>query len=277
MTEPPITIRARYSSFTAGDNANPTRVVIHATCPNVGYSAASAPGAAHGTALYFASPAAGGSAHYVCGVDGEEHCVPDDTIAYHAPPNAHSLGIEITAEGGQYPRNYTREQWTSPQVWPAVQRAAARCRDLCQRYGIPMVKLSPADLLAGKHGICGHVDVSQAWHQSTHSDPGPNFPWDLFMAEVSNPTPEDDMTPDEVKALLSAVASIQTTVADPTGGVLVRVANLQRQVAALAAASDPKALAAAIAAALPQNPGSLSEADVETALRKVLGSLDNAS
>lgn len=185
MAEPPITIRAAHDS--GPGNGPITRVVIHATCPDVGYSKASAPGTAHGTALYFATQAAGGSAHYVCGVDGEEHCVPEDVIAWHAPPNPHSLGIEITAEGGNYARNYTREQWLSPEVWPAVQRAAARVRDLCDRHGIPLVKLTPTDLLAGKRGICGHVDVSQAWHQSTHTDPGPNFPWAEFMAEVTSP------------------------------------------------------------------------------------------
>jgi hypothetical protein len=29
------------------------------------------------------------------------------------------------------------------------------------------------------------VDVSQAFHQSTHSDPGPGFPWPEFMSVVT--------------------------------------------------------------------------------------------
>lgn len=185
MAEPPITIRATFSSHAIGDNPNPTRVVIHATCPTIGFSGASAAGQALGTARYFAGGNAGGSAHYVEDVAVETHCVPDGTIAYHAPPNQHSIGIEICAEGGQYAQSYTRDQWLSPQAWPAVQRAAARTKELCQRFGIPMVKISVADLLAGRHGICGHVDVSQAWHQSSHSDPGDGFPWDRFMAAVT--------------------------------------------------------------------------------------------
>lgn len=184
MAEPPITIRATFSSHAVGDNPNPTRVVIHATCPTIGYARASAAGQALGTARYFAGGSAGGSAHYVEDVAVETHCVPDSTIAYHAPPNQHSLGIEICAEGGQYAQSYTRDQWLSPQAWPAVQRAASRTRELCQRFGIPMVKLSVADLLAGRHGICGHIDVSNAWHQSTHSDPGNGFPWDKFIQAV---------------------------------------------------------------------------------------------
>lgn len=184
MAEPAITIRATYSSHAVGDNLTPTRVVIHATCPNTGYAGASAAGQAIGTARYFAGGNAGGSAHYIEDINTETHCVPDGTIAYHAPPNVRSVGIEICAEGGDYAKSYTREQWLSASVWPAVLRTASRTRELCQRYAIPMVKLSVADLLANRHGICGHVDVSNAWHQSSHSDPGAGFPWDKFIAAV---------------------------------------------------------------------------------------------
>ncbi len=189
MTEPPITIRATFSSHTAGDNPRPTRVVIHATAPGVGYPTASQPGMAMSTARYFASGNAGGSAHYVEDIAGETHCVPDDTIAFHAPPNEHSLGIEICAEV-----SYTREQWLSPQVWPAVARAAARCRELCDRFGIPTVRIGPPDLLDGAHGVCGHVDVSVAWHQSTHTDPG-GFVWPEFMAAVHGAAPAPGPAP----------------------------------------------------------------------------------
>lgn len=192
MSEPAITVSAIHTS---GPLAMPvTRIVIHATCPNVGYPQASAPGSARGTALYFQSPASGGSAHYVEAVDGEEHCVPDNVEAWHAPPNPHSIGIEICGEGGNYSNSYSRAQWLSPQVWPGVLRAAARCAELCDRFGVPKVKIGPGDLLAGARGVCGHVDVSNAWHQSDHSDPGPEFPWTEFMAAVNK---EDDMQADE--------------------------------------------------------------------------------
>ena len=230
MAEPAIGVRALNSSHAVGDNPHPTRVVIHATCPEVGYPHASAAGLALSTAHYFAGGSAGGSAHYVCDVAGEQHCVPDTTVAYHAPPNVNSLGIEICAEGGDYRQSYTREQWLADDVWPAVARAAARTRELCDRFGIPLVRLTSADLLAGRHGICGHVDVSKAWHQSTHSDPGPGFPWDRFMAAVTGdhepaarpaprrpPAQEDEMyiryQPDKTKPqVITAILS---------GGVLV--------------------------------------------------------
>lgn len=183
MSEPAITQQAFHDD--GPGNLPPTRVVIHATCPVIGYPRASSAGMAAATASYFTSPGAGGSAHYVVDIAGEEHCVPDGHIAWHAPPNQHSIGIEVCSEGGDYSQSYTREQWLSPDVWPAVIRAAARTRELCGRFGIPMQRINSTDLLDSARGICGHVDVSQAWHQSDHSDPGPGFPWPEFLAAVN--------------------------------------------------------------------------------------------
>lgn len=193
MAEPAITRQAAHVS--AGSNLPVTRIVIHATCPDVGFPAASAHGSASGTARYFGQQSSGGSAHYVEGIDAEEHCVADNAIAWHAPPNPGTIGVEITADGGDasaygaHPeRAYTRAQWLSPQVWPAVVRAAARVAELCARFGVPAVLLSVADVRAGHRGICGHVTVSQAFGQTDHTDPGPNFPWAEFMALVTGHT-----------------------------------------------------------------------------------------
>jgi len=220
MAEPAITRQAVHVS--AGSNLPVTRIVIHATCPDVGFPAASAHGAASGTARYFAQASSGGSAHYIEGIDAEEHCVADAAIAWHAPPNAHTIGVEITADGGDasaygaHPEHaYTRAQWLSPQVWPAVVRAAARVAELCDRLGVPKVRLSVADLQAGKHGICGHVDVSKAFHQSDHSDPGPNFPWTEFMALVvghANAAPSRAETRPSLRASTVNVATMQSAV-----------------------------------------------------------------
>lgn len=184
MAEPPVTIEAVHSS--AGANLPPTRVVIHCTSPgdpdpasrtHVPFPAASAAGTARGTAGYFHQQSSGGSAHYVCDIANEEHTLAEMLIAWHAPPNAHSIGIEVCGQPF-----YTTAQWLSPEVWPAVQRAALRARDVCDRRGVPWQRIGPADLLAGAHGVCGHVDVTAAFHESDHTDPGPNFPWDQFMA-----------------------------------------------------------------------------------------------
>jgi hypothetical protein len=236
MAEPPVTLMAAHTS---GPLAMPvTRIVIHATCPSVGYPAASAPGAALGTARYFAQAGSGGSAHYVEDPTTEAHCVPDNITGWHAPPNGNSIGIEICAEGGDYALSYTRDQWLSPQVWPAVQRAAARTRELCERFGVPMTKVDAAGLLNGAHGICGHVDVSQAWHQSSHSDPGPQFPWPEFLAEVNNTgDPFMALTDAQQVAMATSVGKIEyailSLVKPSTDQIPALIASLDKLTAAI--------------------------------------------
>jgi len=213
MAEPPITLRATFSDTVRGGNLPITRVVVHATAGGQGYPRESRAGVAHSTALYFAGGQAGGSAHYIVDASGaEEHCVPDDVVAFHAPPNQGSIGIEICADP-----SYTRDQWLSPQVWPAVQAAARRARELCDRFKLPRNRLLPANLLAGQRGVCAHVDVSNAWRQSTHWDTGPNFPWPEFMAEVNAaPAPVPSPVPSEEDDMPQAVSAHV-----PAGGELV--------------------------------------------------------
>lgn len=197
--------------MSAGTNLPPTRIVIHATCPGtkgtpsyVPYPRASEAGMAASTARYFTSPASGGSAHYVEDITAETHCVADAAIAWHAPPNRQSIGIEICGQD-----DYTRGQWLAVDVWPAVARAAARAAELCARFSIPARRLVAADLRAGRGGICGHVNVSEAFHQSNHTDPGPNFPWDAFMDAVHGGTPPPVVVPPPA---VSPVASAAVTV-----------------------------------------------------------------
>lgn len=170
--EPAITRQAYHTSY--GLNEPPLhRIVIHtAEC-------ACEPGATDGVGSYFSSASSGGSAHYGTDPAKEGHWVHEKVIAWHAPPNQNSIGIEIAGRAA-----FTPTQWKASNVQLAVLRAAARTADLVHRYGIPVVWLSPHDLLAGKRGITGHVCVSQAWHQSDHTDPGPNFPVARFLALV---------------------------------------------------------------------------------------------
>lgn len=161
---------------------------------------ASAAGMARNTAQYFQSASSGGSAHYIvdAGKD-EQHCVRDNTIAWHAPPNSFSIGIEICAES-----TYSSVDWESDDVWPAVVLAAQRAAELCHRLGVPVARVTADDLKRGKRGICSHKDVADAWKQSDHWDPGTGFPWDKFMelcqggSSTSLPGLEDDMKPTDV-------------------------------------------------------------------------------
>lgn len=39
-------------------------------------------------------------------------------------------------------------------------------------YGIPLVKLTAAQVRAGQRGVCGHAEISVAFGESDHTDPG---------------------------------------------------------------------------------------------------------
>jgi hypothetical protein len=181
MAEPAITRKA--ANYDEVANTPVTRIVFHATAGGRGFPHESESGVAKNTASYFAKKTTQASAHYVFDVENEEHCVPENRVAWHAPPNHASVGIEICAEA-----TYTREQWLSPEVWPAVELAAERARDIAARHNVPLIKRSAAELKAGAHGYCGHVDVSTAFHESSHTDPGPGFPWDKLAELLGAPS-----------------------------------------------------------------------------------------
>ena len=76
----------------------------------------------------------------------------------------------------------TRVQWL--QYDRMLREAAKRDAEWCRKYNIPPVKLSAADLRAGKKGFAGHLETGQAWGGTDHVDPGTGFPWDIYLGYV---------------------------------------------------------------------------------------------
>ena len=62
-----------------------------------------------------------------------------------------------------------------------LRRAATLVADVCRRERIPVRWLVADDLVAGRRGITGHVEVSRAYRKSGHWDPGPGFPIEGFL------------------------------------------------------------------------------------------------
>jgi len=117
------------------------------------------------------------SAHYCVGQIGVTQCVRDTDIAWHAP-GLNGTGIGVEHEG--YAKQ-TAAEWNDPSSRAALWHSARLVGRLCKLYGIPVVRLSATDLQAGKSGITGHGDVSQAFKGSNHWDPGPGFPWEHYL------------------------------------------------------------------------------------------------
>jgi len=106
-----------------------------------------------------------------------------------------------------------------------------------------------ADLKAGKRGVCGHVDVTDAWHQSDHDDPGPWFPWDKFMAVVNGHgggSSSEELSMADVQALHNQIKQLSAQVAQSVnklhhdvGVVQVQNGDLGKRVDALSWVKNP--------------------------------------
>jgi len=129
------------------------------------------------------------SAHYCIDAGEIIQGVKETDGAWHTPgslPNKQGREINRTSIGIEHAgyAKQTKEEWFDEYSKAMLERSAGLVADICIRHKIPVVKLSPADLLAGKHGITGHGDCTKATGVGDHSDPGPNFPWDWYIERV---------------------------------------------------------------------------------------------
>lgn len=148
------------------------RIVLHGTV------SPAVKGGARAIGAYFRSPNAGGSAHYVIDPGEVVQTAYDDVVAWHAPPNRHTIGVEFCD-----PVTMNLARWDDPPHKAELRLGARLVAELCLAYNVPAVMLGPAQLRAGRRGICEHDDVSDAFGQSTHWDLGA-FPRRRFAAMV---------------------------------------------------------------------------------------------
>jgi hypothetical protein len=129
-------------------------------------------------------------------------CLRENVVGYHAPPNTGSVGIELCD-----PQKGPESRWDDEDHRGMLRLAADLVRRVAARWDVPLRRLTVADLKAGRRGICGHVDVSRAFGQTDHTDPGSGFPWGEFMHVVNGddpsptPKPQPNPTEDAVKKL----------------------------------------------------------------------------
>jgi hypothetical protein len=101
------------------------------------------------------------------------------------PGNNRGINWELSGFARQ-----TRAEWLDPfglamfaQMAPYVEADAAK-------YGIPLERRTVAELKAFKPGVTSHNDLRLAFGGTTHTDPGGQFPWDVFLATMNG----DDMS-----------------------------------------------------------------------------------
>jgi N-acetyl-anhydromuramyl-L-alanine amidase AmpD len=108
-------------------------------------------------------------------------CVPWDCEAYHAKSmgNRYGEGIELCGRADQ-----TTAEWLDAASMPMLELAAGLVRWRCDVRRIPLEWLTAADLCEMKSGITSHAEVSRAFRESRHWDPGPSFPITGFLGAV---------------------------------------------------------------------------------------------
>lgn len=123
------------------------------------------------------------SAHFYVDDDSAFRCLPLANIAFGCYPVGNGRSVQFELCG------------VSSHISDATMRQAAPLvAEVCKAYGIPIRKIGPSDLVNGVKGICGHGDVTNAWHQGDHTDPGSGFDWNRFISLVQaaagvSPTP----------------------------------------------------------------------------------------
>ncbi|TMR10977.1 hypothetical protein ETD86_37310 [Nonomuraea turkmeniaca] len=168
-------IQARY--FTQGRIRKIRLLVIHSM------EAPEKPTTAENVAKWFATSAPRTSAHVCVDNNSTVRCVDDNDTAWCAP-NANADGLHVELSG--YARQ-TRADWLDTFSRATLANAAKVVASWAKKYDIPVKKLTPAQVAAGKKGICGHVDVTRAYPGTgSHTDPGSKFPWDVFIAMVKD-------------------------------------------------------------------------------------------
>jgi GH25 family lysozyme M1 (1,4-beta-N-acetylmuramidase)/N-acetyl-anhydromuramyl-L-alanine amidase AmpD len=173
-----------------GKQSRITRLVIHGTVTPCGK------GWARRVANDFHNTTRDASAHYVVDPGEIVQCLAESTVGYHSPPNTGSIGFELCD-----PQKGSSARWRDADHEAMLRLAAGLVRTRAKRWGIPLVKLSAVDLRAGRKGICGHADISAAWHLTDHSDPGAGFPWAHFMQLVKGEDNDMALSADDKKWL----------------------------------------------------------------------------
>ena len=154
---------------------------------------------AEGEASYATRRTDGISAHLYVDRDSIVQSLDTGDRAGHAGSsngNNHAVAVEITGVNG-----WTRQQWLDRVAWSKLGAALAH---VVRKYGIAVRRASVAEMKSNPRvkAFYGHDDMRRAWGGTTHTDPGPNFPWDrLFQAvnaALGTKREDDDVSKQDV-------------------------------------------------------------------------------
>jgi len=124
----------------------------------------------------------GVSSHFYCDKDSVTQSLDTDVRAGHAGSrlgNDNAIAVEITGANA-----WSRATWLSSVAWDALGRVLAQ---VCTHHGIAVRRASVTEMVDNPKvkAFYSHDDMRRAWGGTTHTDPGPGFPWDRLFAAVN--------------------------------------------------------------------------------------------
>jgi hypothetical protein len=163
--------------------AAPIWLVIHATHGAEGAGKAVA-GALELQRLKVTTPRAQQrSTHLIIDTSAIVQCVPYESEAWHAGSHGNQFGIGIELCGSA---DQSRAEWFDAASLPMLNIAATILRKLADQFLIPLAFREGEDLVNRVPGVTTHAALVKAFpHDSTHYDPGPNFPITELIAAAS--------------------------------------------------------------------------------------------
>jgi len=198
-------------------------------------------GTADSLARYLDNPASGVSYNTVGDASELIDVVPFDRSPWAA------LGANGRADhfcfGGSFSA-WSRQQWLDCGM---LDNAAAWLADRATVRGIPIAYVGTDGVRNNQPGVIGHVDWTRGAGEGSHTDPGPNFPWDELTARaqrLTTATPGVDVTPDECRQAIRDVLNEQAPTRVPGSTVTLGLGDCIRNTDAAAyiaqhAVTDP--------------------------------------
>lgn len=153
-----------------------------------------------GEAAYAARRTDGVSSHLYCDADSVTQSIDTNDKCGHAGSaygNENAIAVEITGANGM-----SRDWWLANVAWDKLGAVlAAVIKHHWPDGSFRVRRASAAEMKANPKvkAFYSHDDMRRAWGGTTHTDPGPNFPWDKLFAVVNAAlNGDDDMTPGEL-------------------------------------------------------------------------------
>ncbi len=195
----------RPRGYSVGRSAPVTYVVLHTT------EGAANSSAAENGAAYDARRTDDVSTHFFVDNNSIVQCVLTKDTAWTArAANARGIQIEMCGRASTV-------KWVDGGYYQALlENSAKLTARLLKKYGLPARFLTDTQLRNNEKGITTHRQVTRVLGGS-HTDPGPNFPYDYFLGRVKaymgiTPAPVAPTTPNSAGGSTATAAVSAATV-----------------------------------------------------------------